>query len=502
MSLNKIMDAVAECYYSPLRFVKLVYPWGVPGTRLEKEEGPDKWQVEILLEIEKQLKLRADPARLSEIISNAIQIAIASGHGIGKTAFLVWIIHWFVSTRAHPQVIVTSNTEPQLSGKTWRELNKWHEMSLHKEGFTWTKTRFYFNSYPDTWGATAIPFNENRPESFAGTHEENVLIIFDEASAIPDIIWETVSGALTTPGAMWLAFGNPTRNTGYFRECWRKFRHRWITRQIDSRTAKKADNKQIQQWIDDYGEDSDFVKIRVRGLFPSASSAQLISKDDIDKCMKYKAQGYQDFGKVIACDVARFGDDETVIGIRQGRKVWPFVKFRGLSNVEVANHVKRIFDREDADVIFIDAVGLGAGVADILREQYHLPVIDFQGSERRGLEKPGEHFNKRAEAYNFLAQAMKRGIELPYDTQLDTQMQAIEYFFHGDLLQILGKDDIKAELGESPDVSDCCSMLFAFPVVKKDAANKFTKKNDKRKKGADGNDHTTHANANRWVKKK
>lgn len=498
---NRIRAEIADCYWRPLRFVLINYPWGVKGTRLANETGPDEWQTEILEDLEDELLLRQTPEGRAKAVSNAIQIAVASGHGIGKTTLIAWIIHWFVSTRPHCQVIATSNTEAQLSTRTWRELNKWHNMAMNQSDFTWTKTRFYFNEYPETWTAEAQPWSETRPESMAGKHEENVLIIFDEASAIPDIIWETVSGSLTQAGAIWIAFGNPTRNVGYFRECFRKYRHRWITRQIDSRTAKMTDKKQIQQWLEDYGEESDFFKIRVKGVFPSAASGQLISYETIEKCLKYKAVGFEEFGKVVGVDVARFGDDQTVIGCRQGRKVWPPKKYRGLSNMAVAREVRRIFLREKADWIFVDGIGVGAGVVDILRD-WGLPVMEVQSADRKSLSRPFEYYNMRAEMYGECAKAMEKGIELPPDKDLETQLQQIEYFHHGDLLQIIGKADIKKELGESPDVADWLAITYAYPVTKNDFSVKFTKKAPKGHKDADGVYHATKTGAARWTKKR
>ena len=168
----------------------------------------------------------------------------------------------------------TSGTEPsapsapsisvQLKTKTWRELAVWHKRSLIKDWFEWTATKFYHIGHPETWFTAAIPWSEKNPEAFAGQHGEHVLVIYDESSAIPDIIWEVLEGVMTPPGAMRFAFGNPTRNTGKFRECFGKFKHRWLLWQIDSRDCRMTDKRKLDEWVDDYGEDSDFVKVRLR----------------------------------------------------------------------------------------------------------------------------------------------------------------------------------------------------------------------------------------------
>jgi hypothetical protein len=219
----------------------------------------------------------------------AVLLAVASGHGIGKSALVAWIILWFISTRENPQIVVTAGTQEQLRSKTWRELAKWHKLAINRDWFKWTATRLYNVEAPEQWFASAIPWSANNPESFAGTHEKHVLVIFDEASQIDNIIWETTEGAMTTPGAVWIAFGNPTRNTGRFAECWGRFKHRWKQWQVDSRTAKKANRAQLDQWVQDYGEDSDFVRVRVRGMFPRAGSVQFIPNDLVRNAMQRKA---------------------------------------------------------------------------------------------------------------------------------------------------------------------------------------------------------------------
>jgi len=149
-----------------------------------------------------------------------------------------------MDTRQSPAIVVTANTKTQLDTKTWRELSKWHDIAVTNHWHTWTATSYYKNDFPGNWKASAIPWSKDRPQAFAGTHDKDVLMLYDEASEIPDIIFETSMGAMTTKGAMMILFGNPTRNTGTFRECFFSQKERWFTRQIDSRTAKAVTNKQ------------------------------------------------------------------------------------------------------------------------------------------------------------------------------------------------------------------------------------------------------------------
>ena len=126
-----------------------------------------------------------------------------------------------MSTRPHLSGVVTANTMSQLSTKTWRELALWYKRLINRHWFKWSATKFWHVEHPETWAVHATPNSEHNSEAFAGLHAKYVLMIFDEASAIPDKIWEVAEGALTDSDTeiIWLAFGNPTRSTGRFREC-------------------------------------------------------------------------------------------------------------------------------------------------------------------------------------------------------------------------------------------------------------------------------------------
>lgn len=407
---------------------------------------PDTWQIEAL-----------------NAVRDNKRVAGASGHGIGKTAFVAWIIHWFMATRPNPQVVVTANTKNQLDSKTWRELAKWNQKALNGHWFEVKATRMELKDSPETWFASAIPWTEHNSESFAGTHEEHVLVVFDEASAIADVIWDVVEGAMTTPGARWVALGNPTRNTGRFRECWGRFRHRWHTMQVDSRKAKMADQTQIKEWIADYGEDSDFVRVRVKGEFPKSSSAQLISTALVEAAVAYKAVGFEKLPLILGVDVARFGDDQTVICARRGRKVYALMKHRELDTMQVAGKVAAAIKELKPSLVNIDIGAMGAGVVDRLREQ---------GFEVRGVNFGGEpvdkvkYANKRAEMWGETLEWLKEGGEIPDDYELRQDLIGPEYSYTSSQQLLLEKKESMKRRGlSSPDCADAFALTFASPVT-------------------------------------
>ena len=459
---DPLVEAVAEFHFDPLGFVYFIFPWREADTGLAEEDGPDDWQADVLSTLGKELKKGADA---DEAVREAVQLAVASGHGVGKTALCAWIILWFMSTRPSPQVTVTANTTTQLTSKVWRELAKWHKLSRNRDWFSWTATKFYLTDAAETWFATAIPWSEERSEAFAGAHEDHVLVIFDEASAIADAIWDVVEGAMTTGEATWIVFGNPTRNTGRFRECWRKFRHRWITRRVDSRTAKKANKAQVEKWIEDYGEDSDFVRIRVRGVFPRAGSTQLIPEDIVYAARRREAEAYENAPKIMGVDVARFGDDQSVILVRQGTKIERIFRYRGLDTMQLADKVAEAIEEHEPQTIFIDGVGVGAGVVDRLGQLgFGWKLVEVNAGERA--TDADEFYNKRAEMWSKTRDWIKAKGCLPSkDQELADDLTAPEYGFDGhNRLQLEKKDDMKKRGLPSPDAGDALALTFTMPV--------------------------------------
>ena len=445
------------CSNSSYRFVMFSFPWG--EGKLAEFDGPDAWQVEILRAIDAGL---ITPGQ-------AIQIAIASGHGVGKSALVSWLILWALSTFEDTKGVVTANTETQLRTKTWAEVGKWFQLFICRHWFKMTATAI-FSAQPGrdrTWRIDMVPWSENNTEAFAGLHNQGkrVVLLFDEASAIPDMIWETSEGALTDKDTqiLWFAFGNPTRNTGRFKGCFTRFRHRWTRKQIDSRTVAITNKDQIQQWVDDYGEDSDFVRVRVRGVFPRAGDAQFISGDLVDNAVaRYDDEVVNPRAPlVLGVDVARFGDDQTVLLLRQGRKVLWIKRFRGKDNHFVAAEIIKVMDDTAPDAVFVDG-GAGAGVIDIVRS-YNRKITEVMfGSKALKID---EYFNKRAEMWGELRHWLMFGA-IPPDQELQDDLIGPEYgFARESLIQLERKEDMKKRGLASPDAGDALALTFARPVT-------------------------------------
>jgi hypothetical protein len=458
---DELIEFVRSCAHDPERFVLGMFPWGEEGSELEKFDGPDKWQTKLLREVAQGLKTPDE----------VIREAVASGHGVGKSALVGWLILWAMSTMADTKGVVTANTESQLKTKTWSELAKWHRLSLNSHWFTLTATALMSKvpGHELTWRVDMIPWSEKNSEAFAGLHNQDkrVLLIFDEASAIPDTIWDVATGALTDKDTeiLWFAFGNPTRSKGRFRDCFGMFKKRWKTHQVDSRTALTANKKEIEGWIEDRGIDSDYVKVRVLGQFPSADVNALLTEEEVEAAMNrvYTEREITHAPKVLGVDVARQGGDDSVVAKRQGLVMYPLDRMHIPDTQLVAARVAHDESAwNGADAVFIDATGgYGVGVVDARRAMGGKCIeVYFSGKAT-----DPRYFNKRSEMYFDFAVWIRKGGSLPKDMMLKEELLAITYTYQGDKFRICDKDEIKDEIGRSCDASDAGALTFAYPVT-------------------------------------
>lgn len=445
----EMSNDMADFFDDPLGFVYYAFPWG--EGELSGHDGPDTWQAEQLVRVAQSIK--TDPL-------GTIREATASGHGIGKSTLVAWIILWAMSTRPQLNGVVTANTLPQLATKTWRELSLWHKRMINEHWFKWTATKFHHRQHPETWFVAAVPNTEHNSEAFAGLHGTHTLIIYDEASGIPDTIWEVSEGAMTDPRAMWFVYGNPTKNTGKFRNCFANDT-RWTVRQIDSRTAKMTNKDEITEQIAEYGDDSDFVRVRVKGQFPRAGSMQFLASDIVDRAMVWECEYEAHFQMpvVIGVDVARYGDDKTVIAIRQGRKLLELRKFRELNTMQVATITADAIREFRPAACFVDGVGIGAGVVDRLR------LMDYEIIEVNAGSKPDDdvtYYNKRIEMWDRMKRWIRDGCDIPNDTELRNGLIGIEYGFDDkERMRLERKQDMKRRGLDSPDEGDAIAHTFA-----------------------------------------
>lgn len=465
--MSDVIEELAQFSSDPLGFVYFAFPWGEPGELEDKE--PESWQIKVLEDLRDGLITA----------TQALQIARTSGHGIGKSALVSWIILWAISTYEDTRGVVTANTENQLKTKTWVELAKWFRLFIAKELFELTATALFSRDpeHQRTWRIDMVPWSERNTEAFAGMHNQGkrILVVFDEASAIPDVIWEVTEGALTDKDTqiIWCAFGNPTRNKGRFRDCFPggKFTHRWNHDVVDSRQVSFTDKSQIQKWIDDYGEDSDFVRVRVRGIFPRVDAESFISFAAATAAVGRELEPAGDY-VVLGVDVGRFGDDPSCIYPRCGRDALtrPPELYLGLSTMELVAKITVAFHRYNAIVVMVDSGGVGGGVVDRLR-QLRIPVMDVDfGSSADGTNPDDrtKYANKRAEIWGAMRNWLLRGaipqMATGEHTTLVDELTGPTYMLNNkEAIQLERKSDMRRRGVPSPNVADALACTFAYP---------------------------------------
>lgn len=465
--LDRLITELADYAADPVHFVLWAFPWG--EGELHGRTGPEPWQEALLGRVRDGLS-----------IHDAVLEAVASGHGVGKSTLVSWLILWMLSTATDTRIVVTANTETQLKTKTWAELAKWYRLFIGRPLFKMEATSL-FSVDPErakTWRCDMVPWSERNPEAFAGLHNQGrrVAMIFDEASNIPDIIFETASGFLSDEGTerLWFIFGNPTRSVGRFRDAFRDGSG-WNTTQVDARDVSFTNKGQIEKWEKAYGEDSDYFRIRVRGVFPRVGESEFIPAAIVAEARVRDAVAQRFDPLIIGVDVARFGDDESVLVVRKGRdaRSIPATRLRGLDTMQLASRVVELAQALRADAVFIDGGGVGGGVVDRCR-QLRLAVHDIQfggKADRADLVTEGERYaQKRSEMWGAMRAWLVTGA-IEDDRELEQQLVGPTYGLNRrDEIQLEQKADMKSRGLPSPDWADALALTFAYPVVPNIAA--------------------------------
>ena len=466
------------------RFVMFAYPWGKENTPLHDQKGPRTWQRD---------KLQALTAHLNQQLVNKrigldmemFQDATVSGRGSGKSALVAWLKDWMMTTRIGSTTTITANTETQLKTKTFAEGNKWNSMLINAHWFE----RSILSVDPAEWLKQALAeqlkidstyyyckgllWSEENPDAFAGTHNMyGQLLIFDEASGIPNKIYEVSEGFFTDliPDRYWLQFSNGRRNVGGFYDTFHKNKAYWRTLHLDSRTVEGIDHQRFNRIIEQYGIDSDTARVEVLGQFPKQGQNQFISNELVYQAQARPLPQPEDLGAalIMGVDVARFGDDETVIRFRRGRdaRSLPREGMKSMDNMAVANRVAFLIEKYHPDAVCIDA-GQGSGVIDRLKEMKYQQIYEIWfGSEA----EQKEWANKRTEMYAKLRTWLRGGC-IDADNNLFTDLTAHEYYFFGkakDAQMLISKEEIKDMIGRSPDDGDALALTFAVNVARRD----------------------------------
>lgn len=466
-----LADEVSRFYADPLGFVLFAFPWGEPGA-LEKHTGPDDWQRAFLTTLGEEVARNGfdgvNPVR-------PIRRAVSSGHGIGKSTLVAWLVAWIMSTRPGAQGTITANTFAQLQSKTWASVKRWMGLCVTAHWFRVADHRMYHVDYKDSWFCAPQSCREENSEAFAGQHaaDSTSFYIFDEDSGIADKIHEVSEGGLTDGEPMAFRFGNPTKTSGGFHKaCFGSERDLWNPTIIDSRDCRYTNKAQLDEWVQKYGENSDFVRVRVRGLPPSAGDLQFIDSETVFKAQKRDVVNLGDEPLVAGLDVARGGGDECCLRFRRGndaRSIKPLRipgeqardSMRLVAAVSAALDQK--YDGDKVHTLFVDATGgsVGGPVADRLRQLgYNAVDVQFGG------ESPDDHYaNMRAYMWGRMRDWLHGNGAIDASADLETDLAGPGYHHDKrDRVLLEAKEDMKKRGLDSPDDGDALALTFAAPV--------------------------------------
>lgn len=414
------------------------------------------------------------------------KVAVKSGQGVGKTALEAGLIIWFLVCRPYSKIIATAPTMQQLYDVLWAEIAKWLSTSKVKNLLTWTKTKVYMNGDSERWFATAK--TATKPENMQGFHEDHMLIVVDEASGVADPIMEAILGTLTGKDNKLLLMGNPNKIDGVFYDAFNKDRDKFKTHTVSSKSSKRTSKDNIAMLETKYGADSDVVRVRIDGNFPKGALDSFISLETVELAIgtKIKQEEVTQAHMLhIGCDVARFGDDKTVIATRISTKVFPFRKYAKKSTMETAGNVLRcckeymnLYPNIKRCIIKVDDSGVGGGVTDRLKEVIREEKLPFQVVPVNNGDSATDdyYFNLGGQIWGHIKELLEINfsnkmqgkddvqIELPDDPEMIKQLSTRKYHMTSKgKIQLESKKEMKERGLGSPDTADALSLALYDP---------------------------------------
>jgi hypothetical protein len=473
--VHDLAREIKEFRSDPLGFVRHCYGWG--EGELWNCAGPDAHQTEFLESLGKEVRLRAFDRQRAVM---PIRMAESSGHGTGKSALGAWIANWILSTRPWSIGTVTAGTATQLEERTWAALRKWTALCITAGWWDVQSTGIYIkkelclaHESPQNWKVIAQTCKEENAQSFAGQHAATSTswYLFDEASAIPDSIYQVAYGGLTDGEPMMFVWGQPERNTGEFHKiCFGALASRWNHRRVDSRTSQFTNKELIGEWERDYGEDSDWFRVRVLGLPPTADELQFIDFGRIQAARRRAVEVLRDEPLVAGFDVSGGGAAWNVIRFRRGldARSYPPIRITGEQGRDravliaiAAEVLRKGVNGDPVAALFIDSA-FGAAIAERLHTMGYPNVheINFGGNS------PDSHCaNNRAFMWRQMKDWLEQGA-VPDEEGLAQQLGSPGYHINrSNKLVIEAKQEMQKRGLASPDDADALALTFAWAVA-------------------------------------
>lgn len=436
------------------------------------------WRADPVLFVRQALGAEPDEWQRGFLVDAAgnDRIAVRSGHGVGKSTGLAWLILWFMNTRFPCKVPITGSNFDQLKATLWSEVRSWLDRMPEQLRAEWDMTTeaLRMKSAPEEAFAVLRTASKDKAQNLAGFHSRNVLVVVDEASAVDDLIFEVLRGALTTDGAKMLMTGNPTQRSGTFFRAFHEQREFYTTRHVSCLDSSRVSRAWIEEQKSLYGEDSNVYRTRVLGEFPSQDLDGVIPLDLIESAMARDVQAL-DVEPTWGVDVARYGDDRTALAKRQGNVLMEPVKWwAGRDTEQVAGLIHREYLETPPPLrpgrVNIDAIGIGAGVYDKLKRERTPDRQGFPVASVNVAESPAQaiKFERLRDELWWKAREwfMARDCRMADDQALAAELSGPRYEERPNgRLKVESKDDMKARGLRSPDLADAFVLTFAGAVA-------------------------------------
>jgi len=394
------------------------------------------------------------------------RISIRSGHGTGKSTASSWAMLWFLLLRFPNKIVVTAPTSGQLFDALFAELKRWiNELPPALKSMLSVKSdRIELIAAPSEAFISARTSRAETPEALAGVHSDNVMLVVDEASGVPEQVFEAAAGSMSGHSAVTIMLSNPTRSSGTFFESQTRLSGSWWTRRWSCVESPLVSNEFVDEMRLRYGEDSNAFRIRVLGEFPMADDDTIIPFHLLEAATNRDIVLDDGAGIIWGLDVARFGTDKTALARRQGNVITEVSRWQGLDLMQTTGRVKAEYDGLPSNLrpreIMVDVIGMGGGVVDRLRE-LGLPVRGVNVAESPSMGDT--YVNLRAELwFKMRGWLEQRNAKLPKDEQLIAELASIRYaFVSSGKMKAESKDDMKRRGLPSPDLADAVCLTLA-----------------------------------------
>jgi phage terminase large subunit len=422
--------------------------------------------------------------------------SIRSGHGCGKSTVASWLIMWFLCTRPYAKVACTAPTARQLSDILWSELSKWMRKSVVSDEFVIQKDKIFNKEAPKEWWCRAISPSvkagkDEQAETLAGLHGDHLLLVVDEASGVPDPVFIPLEGALTQEDNKVLLIGNPTKNKGYFYDTQfdTKINKEWNKLHWDSRKSSNVSKEMVEYFAKKYGVESNVFRIRVAGEPPLESERSVISLHWALQCIDSGVTACDDDPLYLGVDVARYGDDKSIILPRKGLVIRPWEEFQGMNTHSLGGFINTTYTDLEADGMSIDEIGVGAGVTDWLRKLGHVKCYGVNVSSASS-DKMKYH-KLRDELWWRVREKCIKGVynfpDGPMGQELCDELSSPLYDFDANgAVVVEGKRDMKIRGVMSPNIADALCLTEYFEAVASLVFKKDKERNSRYPKNSGG----------------